>query len=122
MEKGGLMRTIFRTLGAVCVGFLSSQPVTATIVYTSNVTVTEFSTFGVYGGGDVIFKVTSPASGCASGYWLRPSDDGFKSLFASVILAKATNSTIRVAAHDDSIWLGSSSTYCRVDYITQIAD
>jgi hypothetical protein len=116
------MRTILRALGAVCIAFLSSQPVTATIVYTSDVTVTEFSTFGDYGDGDVIFKVTSPASGCASGYWLRPSDGGFKSLLASIMLAQATNSTIRVAAHDDSLWSGSSSAYCRVDYITKISE
>lgn len=86
----------------------------AAIVVTIHARVSEFFVFTEYGNGDVGFKVESPNSSCPDGYWLRPSDAGFKSAYAALMLAYSTGSTLRVAAHDDSLWPGTSGTICRV--------
>lgn len=90
----------------------------AEIVYGSHAQITEFFVFSEYGGGDVGFLVTAPTEACPAGYWLRPSDPGFKSLYAVLMLAYSTKVPVRVAARSDSIWQGSTGTYCRVYYIT----
>jgi hypothetical protein len=78
------------------------------------VTVTQFFVFSEFGNGDVGIKVSSPTTGCADGFWLRPSDPGFKTLYAQLSMAYATQSPISISAHDNSIWPGSTGAYCRV--------
>jgi hypothetical protein len=89
----------------------------ATLVSSPQVTVTQFFTFSDYGNGDVGFVVSASTPACAAGFWLRPSDPGFKTLYAQLAMAYAMKSPIRVTAYDDSIWSGSTGVYCRVYYI-----
>jgi len=68
-----------------------------------------------YGGGDVVFFVDGqPVVGCESGFWLRPTDAGFKSSFATLLSAYATKLPIIVYGLNDQLWPGSSGHVCRV--------
>lgn len=86
----------------------------AAVVYSpTNVTITSIYMYSEFGNGDVAFTVSSPPSGC-DGLWLRPSDPGFKTLYAMVVTAYTTKQPLQVGGIDDSIWNGSGSRFCRV--------
>src|SRR5689334_3253368 len=86
----------------------------ATVVYSpTNVTISSIYMYSEFGGGDVAFTVSSPPPGC-DGLWLRPSDPGFKTLYAMVVTAYTTKQPLQVGGIDDSIWNGSNSRFCRV--------
>ncbi len=77
-------------------------------------TVTEVFSYTDYSGGDVTFKVNSPIAGCEGGFWLRPSDPGFKTTYAALLMAYSSKATVRVWAYSDQIWSGSGSPTCRL--------
>lgn len=114
IDAGKFLRQL---VGSLVLIVLLSTPTRAAIVYSPVVTVTQFFVMAEYGGGDIGIKVSSPTTGCPHGFWLRPTDGGFKSMYAAAMMAYVTQSSIRVAAHDDSIWTGSTGTYCRVYYV-----
>lgn len=89
---------------------------TAAIVggYESRGAVTNYIVYPEYGGGDVTFQTETPIAGCEAGFWLRPTDPGFKNAYAVVLTSYTTKSPVRVWAHDDSLWPGSSGRWCRV--------
>jgi hypothetical protein len=80
--------------------------------------VTEVFSYTDYGGGDVIFRVNAPIRGCEGGFWLRPTDPGFKQSLATVLLAYGSKSTVRVWAYDDEPWPGSPAPTCRMYVIS----
>lgn len=69
--------------------------------------------YAEHGTGDVAFIGSSGTSNC-SGFWLRPCDPGFKTLYAALMTAYVTKLPISVTAYDDQIWSGSATTFCRV--------
>jgi hypothetical protein len=80
----------------------------------TNRKVTEFFTYSDFGGGDVMFKVDLPIAGCEGGFWLRPSDAGFKANLATLLLAYTTKVNLRVWAYNDQLWTGSGAPTCRL--------
>ncbi len=64
--------------------------------------------------GVVYFITNDPATGCPDGYWLRPSDAGFKTAYAAVVMSYTTKAPARVWAYNDSLWAGSSGKICRL--------
>src|SRR5690348_11590399 len=67
-----------------------------------------------YGNGDVIFSIANPVSGC-SGFWLPPSDPGFKQTYGMLMTAKSTQATVMVWADPSQLWPGSpTGQYCRL--------
>lgn len=90
-------------------------PASAALVgdYTSR-KVTEVYTYEDFGGGDVIFRVDIPIVGCEGGFWLRPTDPGFKTNVATVLLAYSTKSALRVWGFNDQLWTGSAAPTCRL--------
>jgi hypothetical protein len=93
---------------------LSMPAAHATVVYSpTGVTVTALYGYSEFGGGDVAFTVSAPPSGC-DGLWLRPTDAGFKTLYAMLLTAYTTKAPMQVGAIDDSLWSGTTSRFCRV--------
>ncbi len=84
---------------------------------TDKVTVTKLYSYSEYGGGDVVFAITTVVPGCEAGYWLRPTDAGFDRNLAAVMSTHLAGRPIIVLAHDDQLWSGSPGKYCRVDLI-----
>ena len=99
------MRRVIRLLSMSLISAVLGVQAHAAMVFSASVTIREFFVLSEYGGGDVGFVASSPTNGCAH---------GFKNLYAAVMMAYATKAPIRVAAMDDSIYPGSSGTYCRV--------
>lgn len=85
---------------------------------TEKVAISALSSFSDYGGGDVIFTITTVVSGCEAGYWLRPADAGFDRNLAAVMSAHLAGRPIIVLAHDNQLWSGSPGKYCRVHLIS----
>lgn len=76
--------------------------------------ITEVFSYPEYGQGDVMFRVTPVVPGCEGGFWLRPSDPGFKTSVATMLLGYSTKVAVRVWGYDDQLWSGSSATTCRL--------
>lgn len=110
------MKRLMIALASVAiVGMAFLQPANATIVTTSaTVTITQIHSFSDSGSGDVVFTVSTALTGCAGGFWLRPSDAGFKAIYSSLLLSYANHTPILISAYNDSIWTGSTANYCRV--------
>jgi hypothetical protein len=66
-----------------------------------------------YQSGDVVFRISSTVPGC-HGFWLQPTDPGFKQTYANLLMAKAAQMNVVVYAYDNQIWTGSGSAYCKV--------
>ncbi len=98
---------------------LTLAPVKAAIVgsSTAKVTIATLYSYSDYGGGDVVFAITTVVPGCEAGYWLRPTDPGFDRNLAAVMSAHLAGRSIIVLAHNDRLWSGSPGKYCRVHLI-----
>ena len=101
-------------MGAVAI---ASAAVTAS--NPSTVTPGSTFTYATFGSGDVIFQMSSSGLSQCSGFWLRGTDPGFKSLYAGLLMATTTQATITVYADPAQIWTGSGSPYCLVYSIAQ---
>lgn len=111
-------RMLARLLQCLSVLLLTST-VHGAVVSTAPGTINTLQTYSEAGGGDVTFVTTTTFSGC-DGFWLRPTDAGFKALYAALTMAYATQTPVMVFAHNDSIWTGSGSPFCRVYMIRQL--
>jgi hypothetical protein len=89
--------------------------------YQSTVLPGSMYSYSTFGSGDVVFALSggSGLSQCAGGFWLRPSDAGFKTNVAVLLSAIQGQTAIRVYADDSQIWNGSSAQYCLV-YMTML--
>jgi len=67
--------------------------------------------YGVYGSGDVVFRLTSNSQPQCAGYWLRSCDTGIKNELAALMIAIASQTMLVVNADDAVIWTGSGSNY-----------
>jgi hypothetical protein len=57
-------------------------------------------------------------AGCEGGFWLSPSQPGFKQSYAFILTARATGDTISAGGNNSAIWSGSSTKYCKLDWVT----
>ena len=69
----------------------------------SSGTVSNIGSFSTFGSGDVYFILSVSAPGCAGGYWLRPADAGFKTLYAMLLSAKTSGFSVQVGAFDNEL-------------------
>jgi hypothetical protein len=90
------------------------SPNAAVVTAVGNVTV--IVTYADWGNGDFTFRTSSMPASCY-GYWISPSQPGFKTLVAFILKAHATGEPVLVGADNALIWNGSASTYCKVDYV-----
>jgi hypothetical protein len=104
-------------IAAIIGSVYSTQPTFAAIVDTgasTPVTITGLTSYEDFGGGDVVFSITSAVTGCEGGFWLRPTDPGFQRSLAIAMSAQLGGRSVRIAAHNDSLWPGSGAKYCRI--------
>jgi hypothetical protein len=93
-----------------------SLPASAAVVPASG-TVAVVYAYAEFGSGDFVFRLSTTAAGCEGGFWLSPSQPGFKTLVAFVMQARATGETITVGGNNALIWNGSGSSFCKVDWL-----
>ena len=80
-------------------------------------TVTVVLTYPDFGGGNFTFRLSTQPNGCGAGYWLSPSQPGFKTSVAFLLQARATGEPVRVGADSAQLWTGSADEWCKVDYV-----
>lgn len=103
-------------LGLALSALLMSPPSSAAIVGASG-TVININTYPEFGAGDFVFRLSNYVVGCEGGFWLSPSQPGFKTSVAFILQARATGETITVGGNNAQIWNGSASNYCKVDWL-----
>jgi hypothetical protein len=98
-------------IGPVCAG--------ATIVNAgAAVTVTQSYAYSNYDGGDFVFSTSIHAPGCGSGWYVKPTDGGYKAIIAVVLTAQAAGLQVVVYGDNSDLWTGSpSGQYCRVQTV-----
>jgi hypothetical protein len=110
-----MQMSLKRTVMTISVLIFAMAQVKAAIVSTPvGVTIISYYAFSDYGTGDVAFQVSNQIPGCEGGYWLRPSDGGFKTVYATMMASYMTKAPVYVYAYDDQLWSGSSAHFCRV--------
>lgn len=84
----------------------------------SPVTITQSYAYSNYDGGDFVFSTSVAAPGCASGWYVKPTDGGYKSIVATVLTAQAVGLQVVVYGDSSDIWTGSpTGQYCRVQAV-----
>jgi len=116
MNKNDSIRV--RTLGAALAlaTLAAAAPASAAIVAATG-TITHINTYPEFGGGDFVFRLSSYVAGCESGFWLAPSQPGFKTTVAFLMQSRAMGESISVAGNTAQIWSGSGSNFCKVDWV-----
>lgn len=99
-------------LGWLCV----AAPASAAIVHASG-PVTVLITYANFGNGDIMVRLTNAHPSCADGFWLTPSQPGFKSSLAFLLAARSSGESVLIGAEDTLIWSGSGGRHCRIDYV-----
>jgi hypothetical protein len=59
-----------------------------------------------HSGGTFVFKVANQPAGC-TGFWVTPSQPGFKTVVAYILQAKAAGEAVRVHADNAQLWIGT---------------
>ena len=88
----------------------------AAIAKSSRSIITSLIFYEAYESGDVTFTFPNGVTnipGC-SGFWIRATDGGFKTILTAVLTAYQSGASIIVDADTDQIWPGSSARYCLV--------
>ena len=104
---------LFSSIAAVLA--LASAIANAAVVVSTG-TVSQLFTYQDFGGGDVVFRLSTQPSGCY-GFWLAPSQPGFKTTVAFIMKAQTTGESIQVGGDNAQIWNGSASPFCKVDFV-----
>ncbi len=96
---------------------LTSTPLLQAAMVHSTGTVTVILTYLDHGQGDFTFRVSNPPAGCSGGFWISPTQPGFKSAVAFVLQARATGEPVLVGADTAQLWNGSGDQWCKVEYV-----
>lgn len=82
------------------------------------VTVTQSYAYSNYDGGDFVFSTSIAAAGCGSGWYVKPTDGGYKAIIATVLTAQAAGLQVVIYGDNSDLWSGSpSGQYCRVQAV-----
>jgi len=82
------------------------------------VTITLSYAYTTYDGGDFVFSTNIKTPGCASGWYIKPTDGGYKAAVAVVLTAQASGLQVVIYGDDSDIWIGSpTGQYCRVQTV-----
>jgi hypothetical protein len=81
------------------------------------VTVIKSYAYSNFDGGDFVFTTTSAPAGCGSGWYVQPTDGGYRAIIAVVLTAQASGLQVIVYGDDSQLWAGSSGQYCHVQTI-----
>lgn len=76
--------------------------------------VNEIVSYTTYNNGDVTFSITEISTQVKKEYWLDANDPGFKQNLAFLMLAKATESKVRIYANPNQAWPGGGLNVLKV--------
>jgi hypothetical protein len=103
------------TLAISALSLIAAEGAQATVVSSNGpVQITGMMTYSSSGGGDVLFFISVPITGCPGGVWIRPTDPGFQQSVAAVLSAQIANRPVTVWVENSDIWTGSTENYCRL--------
>ena len=110
---------MWRAVVSVAFVFANILPITlkfahAGIVSGDSIEISKYYALGDFGGGDVVFRFNGVKVSDCAGAWIQPSQPGAKNLIATVLLAKANSTLLRVSLDDSTVWPGSSTKHCKV--------
>lgn len=88
-------------------------------IVSTNGKITSALSYAEYGTGDVVFQLNTTLAGCENGFWLRPTDAGFKTNISFLLAAQLSGRNVYLQAHNDLIWNGSAAKTCKL-YVIQI--
>jgi hypothetical protein len=94
----------------------ATAPADAAVVHATG-SVTVLLTYANFGNGDVMVRLSSNHPSCVDGYWLSPSQPGFKTNLAFLLAARAAGEAVLIGAEDTLLWPGSTGRYCRIDFV-----
>ena len=98
--------------------FASTCPYAAIVSPSASVTITQSYAYTNFDGGDFVFSTSAAAPGCASGWYIKSVDPGYKAAVASVLTAQAAGSFVVVYGDNSDLWVGSpSGQYCHVQAV-----
>ena len=100
-----LARRIVVTLLS-CALLAGSHVAVAALVSSPKGSITRIVTYTTFGGGDVVFTLSAPLVGCY-GFWLRPTDAGFKNNLATLLAAYHNRTQLVASGYNDQTWAGS---------------
>jgi hypothetical protein len=101
-------------LAMAVLALLGTENAQAEVVASSGpVQIVGMTTYSTFGGGDVVFEISVPITGCGGGIWIRATDPGFQQNVAAVLSARMANRPVTLYVENSDIWTGSASSYCR---------
>src|ERR1700686_1908285 len=82
------------------------------------VTITQSFAYTSYGGGDFVFTTSVHAAGCASGWYMKATDPGYKAAVSVVLTAQAAGLQVLVYGDNSDLWAGSpTGQFCRIQTV-----
>jgi hypothetical protein len=81
------------------------------------VTVIQSYAYSTFDNGDFVFTTSGVATGCGSGWYVAPTDGGYKAIIAVVMTAQAAGLQVIVYGDNSVLWAGSSGQYCHVQTV-----
>src|ERR1700691_3967515 len=82
------------------------------------VTITQSYAYTSYGGGDFVFTTSAEAVGCESGWYMKPTDRGYRAAVSTVLAAQAAGLQVLVYGDNTDLWSGSpSGQFCRLQTV-----
>lgn len=111
------MRQVVLFVGVIAMLLGRLTSLSAAEVTSTRQPIARIVTYTTYGSGDVVGTLVSGMPSGCFGFWLRPSDLGFRSAYADLISTYHTSKPISVGVENTSIWAGSASPYCRLVWL-----
>lgn len=103
---------------AAPIALLPTDASAAIVTPGTPVTITQSYAYSNFDGGDFVFSTSTGAPGCGSGWYVKPTDGGYRSVIAEVLAAQAAGLPVVVYGDNSDLWAGSpSGQYCRVQTV-----
>jgi hypothetical protein len=110
--------TAAAAVAAAAVALLPTDASAEIVTPSTPVTITQSYAYSNFDGGDFVFSTSAGAPGCASGWYVKPTDGGYRSIIAEVLTAQAAGLPVVVYGDNSDLWAGSpSGQYCRVQTV-----
>jgi hypothetical protein len=108
----------YSLLPLLCLSGLPGMAAADIVSPSAPVSISQTFSYASYGGGDFVFSTTQGATGCESGWYVKASDPGYKSVVATVLAAQSGGSQVIVYGDNSDLWPGSpSGHFCRIQSV-----
>ena len=116
MSKTHRIRVVLQAF--VAASTVSMSAAAAIVTPGVPVTVLQSYAYSNFDGGDFVFQTSTAATGCSSGWYVKPTDGGYRAIIAVVLAAQSAGVQVVVYGDNADLWAGSpSGQYCRVQTV-----